>query len=110
MSRPTPELWTGLCVRFSPQRELCERLFRAFRHGPVNFIGRGIDAGNIATAGAGSAVPVADNGNRYGRGLNRRIEVRFSYEPVSSGDVSLTSSISNSSVAFGGTGGLPRAP
>jgi outer membrane protein OmpA-like peptidoglycan-associated protein len=152
------------------ERELCERQFRRFRAGPVNFAGagttlrpsaypeldrivmladacrgatltitghtdatgseswnrqlsldraravaayltgRGIAADDIVAAGAGSAVAVADNQTRYGRSLNRRIEVSFSYDPVSSGDVRLTSSISNSSVALGGTGGLPRAP
>ena len=73
---------------------------------------RGILTDNMITVGAGSSMPVADNGTRYGRSLNRRIEVRFSYddESVASGEVSLTSSISNSSVAFGGTGGLPRSP
>jgi outer membrane protein OmpA-like peptidoglycan-associated protein len=153
-----------------PQRKLCERLFRQFQAGPVNFAGsgttlrtsaypeldriaaladtcrgatltvtghtdatgsetwnrqlsldraravsaylvaRGVAADNIVAVGAGSADPVADNGTRYGRGLNRRIEVSLSYDPASSGDVRLTSSISNSSVALGGTGGLPRSP
>ena len=73
-------------------------------------VNRGIAADTIVIAGAGSAAPVADNGTRYGRSLNRRIEIGFSYEPASSGDVSLTSSIANNSVALGGTGGLPRAP
>ena len=76
----------------------------------VYLVERGISADAIVAAGAGSAVPVADNGTRYGRSLNRRIEVSFSYEPASSGDVSLISSISNNSDALGGTGGLPRAP
>ena len=73
---------------------------------------RGIDRERLVVIGAGSSLPVADNSTRYGRSLNRRIEIRLSSrDPVPySGDVSLTSSISNSSVALGGTGGLPRAP
>ena len=73
---------------------------------------RGIDRERLVVIGAGSSLPVADNATRYGRSLNRRIEIRLSSkDPVPySGDVSLTSSISNSSVALGGTGGLPRAP
>ena len=73
---------------------------------------RGIDRERLVVIGAGSSLPVADNATRYGRSLNRRIEIRFaSRDPVPySGDVSLTSSISNSSIALGGTGGLPRAP
>ena len=73
---------------------------------------RGIDRERLVMIGAGSSLPVADNATRYGRSLNRRIEIRFSSESSVpySGDVSLTSSISNSSVALGGTGGLPRVP
>jgi OOP family OmpA-OmpF porin len=37
----------------------------------------GIDAARMDTAGAGSRVPVADNTTRYGRSLNRRIEIRL---------------------------------
>jgi outer membrane protein OmpA-like peptidoglycan-associated protein len=40
---------------------------------------RGVIADNIVATGAGSSVPVADNATRYGRSLNRRIEVAFSY-------------------------------
>lgn len=73
---------------------------------------RGIDRERLVIIGAGSSLPVADNSTRYGRSLNRRIEILLSSKnPVPySGDASLTSSISNSSVALGGTGGLPRAP
>ena len=73
---------------------------------------RGINQERLIVIGAGSTVPIADNSTRYGRSLNRRIEIRLSSkDPVPySGDVSLTSSISNSSVALGGTGGLPRSP
>lgn len=38
---------------------------------------RGIDAGRMRVSGLGSAVPIADNATRLGRGLNRRIEVRL---------------------------------
>ena len=39
--------------------------------------GRGIDAARMETTGAGSSVPVANNTTRYGRSLNRRIEIRL---------------------------------
>ena len=39
--------------------------------------GRGIAADRLIIAGAGSASPVADNATRYGRSLNRRIEIRL---------------------------------
>ena len=38
---------------------------------------RGIDSARISTIGAGSSEPVADNATRYGRSLNRRIEIRL---------------------------------
>mgnify|MGYP001815919953 FL=1 len=38
---------------------------------------RGIDAGRLVIAGAGSSQPIADNATRYGRGQNRRIEFRL---------------------------------
>ena len=41
---------------------------------------KGIDAGRLIVAGAGSSDPVADNATRYGRGKNRRIE--FKLEPA----------------------------
>lgn len=87
---------------------------------------RGIASERILAHGAGSSEPIADNETRYGRSLNRRIVIGFSYPPwstgwsnprqrsgaryVSSGDTSRASSTSNSSVALGGTGGLPRSP
>ena len=39
---------------------------------------RGIDGNRLVAEGLGSAVPVADNATRYGRSLNRRIEIAFS--------------------------------
>jgi len=38
---------------------------------------RGIAADRLAVVGAGSSVPVADNTTRYGRSMNRRIDIRF---------------------------------
>lgn len=38
----------------------------------------GIDSERLRVDGLGSEVPVADNETRYGRSLNRRIDVRFS--------------------------------
>jgi outer membrane protein OmpA-like peptidoglycan-associated protein len=35
----------------------------------------GIDRARLLISGAGSAVPIADNSTRYGRSLNRRIEI-----------------------------------
>ena len=40
---------------------------------------RGIDEHRMLVAGAGSSSPVAPNATRYGRSLNRRIEIDFSY-------------------------------
>ena len=39
---------------------------------------RGIEATRLEVAGAGSSFPVADNATRFGRSLNRRIEIAFS--------------------------------
>ena len=41
---------------------------------------RGIDEERMRVAGAGSSVPVASNATRYGRSLNRRIEIDFFYD------------------------------
>jgi len=38
---------------------------------------RGIEPGRTNVAGAGSLLPVADNATRYGRSLNRRIDIAF---------------------------------
>lgn len=38
---------------------------------------RGIDADRLVVVGVGSAQPLADNATRYGRSLNRRIEIRL---------------------------------
>jgi outer membrane protein OmpA-like peptidoglycan-associated protein len=38
---------------------------------------RGIGANRLIVVGAGSSEPIADNATRFGRGLNRRIEIRF---------------------------------
>jgi OOP family OmpA-OmpF porin len=38
---------------------------------------RGIARERLITIGAGSSQPVADNATRYGRGLNRRIDIRL---------------------------------
>ena len=37
----------------------------------------GIEPGRVNVAGAGSSLPVASNATRYGRSLNRRIDVRM---------------------------------
>lgn len=39
---------------------------------------RGIEADRLEVTGAGSSFPVADNATRYGRSLNRRIDIAFS--------------------------------
>ncbi|MDJ0748879.1 MAG: OmpA family protein [Woeseiaceae bacterium] len=41
----------------------------------------GIEGDRLEVAGVGSSVPVADNATRFGRGLNRRIDIRFSANP-----------------------------
>ena len=42
---------------------------------------RGVDEERLRVTGAGSSVPIADNATRYGRGLNRRIEILFTPAP-----------------------------
>ena len=41
----------------------------------------GVAAERLQTSGAGSSMPLANNDSRYGRGLNRRIEIRFQPAP-----------------------------
>ena len=43
-------------------------------------VARGVEAGRIELIGAGSSEPVASNETRYGRSLNRRIDIAFAYE------------------------------
>jgi OOP family OmpA-OmpF porin len=38
---------------------------------------RGVNPERLSVVGAGSSLPVADNSTRYGRSLNRRIEIRL---------------------------------
>lgn len=55
------------------------RLSLARAEAVANYLGqRGIDSRRLQTTGAGSSRPIADNATRYGRGLNRRIEIGFS--------------------------------
>ena len=42
---------------------------------------RGIEPDRLEIAGAGSSMPVADNSTRFGRSLNRRIDIVFSANP-----------------------------
>lgn len=41
---------------------------------------RGIAADRLVTIGAGSSLPIANNSTRYGRSINRRIDIHF--EPI----------------------------
>jgi outer membrane protein OmpA-like peptidoglycan-associated protein len=43
-------------------------------------VARGVEAERIVFNGAGSSEPVASNETRYGRSLNRRIDIAFAYE------------------------------
>ncbi len=43
---------------------------------------RGIGSHRLQVAGAGSSVPVADNATRYGRSLNRRIDISIQMKPT----------------------------
>jgi OOP family OmpA-OmpF porin len=43
-------------------------------------VARGVEAERIAFIGAGSSEPIASNETRYGRSLNRRIDIAFAYE------------------------------
>ena len=46
----------------------------------------GIDAARITTAGAGSSLPIADNGTEEGRLRNRRVEIRVTLPGVGTPD------------------------
>lgn len=57
-------------------------LSRARAEAVAGFVAdRGIARERIITIGKGSSEPVADNATRYGRSLNRRIEIRFNEIP-----------------------------
>jgi outer membrane protein OmpA-like peptidoglycan-associated protein len=43
-------------------------------------VARGVQADRIALTGAGSSEPIAGNDTRYGRSLNRRIDIGFAYD------------------------------
>lgn len=110
--RHSPLLITGH-TDSSGSEEWNRQLSLARAEAVARYLGeRGIDPDRLIAAGAGSSVPVASNATRYGRSLNRRIEFEFSdaIRDAYSGDVRLTSSMSNNNVALGGTGGLPRTP
>lgn len=47
---------------------------------------RGIATGRLVVIGAGSSKPIADNARRFGRSLNRRIEIAI--RPLSAADIS----------------------
>ncbi len=42
-------------------------------------IAHGVEPGRLVLTGRGSSEPIADNATRYGRSLNRRIEISFAY-------------------------------
>ena len=43
-------------------------------------VAHGVDADRVVLEGAGSSEPIANNATRYGRSLNRRIDIAFAYE------------------------------
>ena len=43
-------------------------------------VARGVEADRFVFAGAGSSEPIASNDTRYGRSLNRRIDIAFAYD------------------------------
>lgn len=43
-------------------------------------VAHGIEADRLVLTGAGSSEPIADNETRYGRSLNRRIQISFGYD------------------------------
>lgn len=42
-------------------------------------IGGGVDRARLVVAGAGSSIPIADDSTRYGRSLNRRIDIKLGF-------------------------------
>ena len=56
-----------------------QRLSLARAQAVADFLAQqGIAKDRLRAVGAGSSLPIADNANRYGRSLNRRIDIRFS--------------------------------
>ena len=43
---------------------------------------RGIGSDRLQVAGVGSSLPIADNATRFGRSLNRRIDIAFAMTPT----------------------------
>ena len=62
----------------SGDENLNQRLSLARAQAVADYLARqGIVATRLNAVGVGSSVPIADNRTRYGRGLNRRIDIRF---------------------------------
>lgn len=62
----------------SGDESLNQRLSLARAHAVADYLAqRGIVATRLNPVGVGSSLPIADNRTRYGRGLNRRIDIRF---------------------------------
>lgn len=62
----------------SGDERLNQRLSLARAQAVADYLAqRGIEAERLHPVGVGSSVPIADNHTRYGRSLNRRIDIRF---------------------------------
>jgi outer membrane protein OmpA-like peptidoglycan-associated protein len=62
----------------SGDESLNQRLSLARAQAVADYLARhGILASRLKPVGVGSSLPIADNRTRYGRGLNRRIDIRF---------------------------------